>query len=205
MFKVTTVSILVLLLASGAWAQIGHTQGFNIGGANYTGLLGGGLVQSGNYGTIGQVQKTTNASGSLFVKQTQGGNLIQEGTIEGDSGCRCHGGGTDSQIWQDAKTGGFQGQLAKTGWHGTTGTATQGLGAGLGTDVIAKNGGTTTGYQNFVGGQSQLTVTPAGVGLQWQNTEATQYVNIQGAPYSRADVSSTLNVGGTQTQTITGH
>jgi len=201
--KVTAVSAVVLMLATGAWASIGQMEGFQIGATNYAGLLGSGLVESGNYGTIGQTQEVVNGTGTLYSAQNQGGTLTQEASVQGGDGCYC--GTSDNQIWQDANIEGVQGQFAKSGWHGTIGTGTQGLSAGLGTDVLAKNGGVTTGSQSFVGGQAQFTETPAGVGLQTQDVDAAQLVNVETPPHSRADVSSTLNITGTQTQTVTGH
>lgn len=202
MFKVSVVSTIVLLLASGAWAAIGHTQGFNIGGTNYAGLVGGGLVQSGNYGATNQMQTTTNTTGSLFLKQNQGGELTQEATVQGGNNyCGCSG---ENNIWQGADTGGFQGQYANKSCFGSIGTATQGLGAGLGTEVWTHGSGNTQGYQNFNGNQVQYTNTPSGVGLQFQDVDATQYVNVETAPHSYAEVSSTLDVNAGQSQTVYG-
>ena len=205
MFKIAAVFTLVLLLASGAWAAIGLTEGFYIGGTNQAGLIGGGLVESTNFGTVGQVQEVINSTGSLFAAHKQDGTLVQTASTKGQSGCSygcCKG--SENSVWQGAEAWGAQDQFAAEGCLGSIGTASQELGVGLDTNVSTKHGKETTAYQGFFGSQDQITVTPAGVSIQEQAAEATQLVDIGNSYFSQANVSNTLNVQGSQSQVVIG-
>lgn len=200
------VSTLVLLLASGAWAAIGQTEGFSIGGTNYASLIGSGLVQSSNYGTVGQIQEAANSTNTLFTAQKEDGTLTQAASIVGRAGCSygcCQG--SDTTVRQEGEGWGSQGQFAGTSSFGSIGMAAQELGVDLGTHAVTEKGNGTTASQSFVGSQDQITVTPVGVSIQGQAVEANQLVDIGESRYSHADISNGLNVQSSQSQIVVGH
>ena len=148
----------ILLLSSGALADIGQVQGFSIGALNLVGRYGGrGEAEGGNIAIVNHSQEVYKPLRSS-VWQEEKGVLVQFGSARGTGGV--------SGVAQHATVQGLQGQL--TGRFGST-VQGQHLNVGLGQVAIKSGGvGGAVGAQGFVGGQSQTIVTPRMISTESQ-------------------------------------
>ena len=82
--KFLILSIFILLLAPGAFADIGQVQGFSIGALNIVARCGPvGSAQGGNIAAVGQCQQIQKPCFPTTAKQQQGGMLVQCGIAQG--------------------------------------------------------------------------------------------------------------------------
>lgn len=133
----------ILLLSSGALADIGQIGGFSIGAFNLVGRCGGlGSAEGGNIAIVNQSQEVHKPFHGIFARQEEKGILVQCGSAGGTGGI--------SGVAQCATVQGLQGQL--TGRFGPT-VQGQCLNVGLGQVAIKAGGvGGAVGAQGFVGG-----------------------------------------------------
>jgi len=188
---------IVLLFASGAWAFFGQQQGFHIGGANKLVWCGGvGTAQGGNTATIGQEQELFSARhGGTYGLQKETGVFVQSGSINNTSG--------PSSIVQNASIGGLQGQGVTGGRYHTAGQA-QGLSLNMDTVVSKPWGvGGASAAQAFVGGQSQIVITPTTASAQSQFVGAAQHASIVAGPNNDPVVDNSLDIQLGQNQSVT--
>ena len=185
--KILLSAVVILLLSSGAFANIGHVQGFSIGAFNKVQIVGGfGLAVGGNMLEVGQRQKARNPRlGSAAIKQ--GGILTQHARVRGR-------GGTIGVV-QNASVDGSQHQFIGGGRRGSH---TQGQSLNLSLNTIARKPGggigRVVGSQSFVGGQSQRQATRGGFSASSQFVQAEQGVKIIGGQRSNVVVENNLNV-----------
>jgi len=99
----------ILLLSSGAFADIGQAEGFSIGALNMVQRVGGaGWAEGGNLVMVGQSQKVHAAGTTAIQKET--GILFQGAKVVGICGA--------TKVQQNASADGLQSQLVVTGRHG---------------------------------------------------------------------------------------
>lgn len=192
--KFLILSIVILMFTSAAFADIGHVQGFSIGGLNIVARCGPvGSAQGGNMVVVGQNHQVQKPCFYTTAKQQQGGILVQCGTAHGKRGI--------SGVVNSAKIHGLQSQHIKP-----FGSSIQGqcFNVKLG-QVAMKHGGVggTQGVQSFVGGQSQTITTPRMTSTESQSVVVGQYANVSGGPGSNALVVNTVNVNMGQGQSVT--
>lgn len=185
--KILLSAVVILLLSSGAFANIGHVQGFSIGAFNKVQIVGGpDPAVGGNMLEVGQRQTTRNPRlGSAAIKQ--GGILTQNARVRGR-------GGTIG-IVQNASVDGSQHQFIGGRRRGSN---TQGQSLNLSLNTIARKPagaiGRVVGSQSFVGGQSQRQATRGGFSTSSQFVQAEQGVKIMGGQRSNVVVKNNLNV-----------
>ncbi len=178
----------ILLLSSGALANIGQVQCFEIGALNKVKVVGGfGIASGGNYLEIGQRQMESKAClGSAAMKQ--GGILDQQACVGSMGG--------QNVVVQNASVSGVQGQLIVGGRRGH-GLRAQGQSLTLNLNTRAqKTGGIggSIGSQSFVGEQSQKQTYRGGSSVSSQFVQAEQRSIIIGGPNSNVVVKNNLNV-----------
>lgn len=177
----------ILLLSSGALADIGQVQAFEIGAVNKVKVVGGlGMASGGNYLEIGQRQMERKARlGSAAMKQ--GGTLTQH--------ARAQAWGGEIGVRQNASINGSQNQLIG---HGRRGSHQQGQSLNLNLNTIARKPrggiGRAIGSQSFVGEQSQKQTYRGGFSASSQFVRAEQSVKIIGGRGSNVVVENNLNV-----------
>lgn len=185
--KILLSAVVILLLSSGAFANIGHVQGFSIGAFNKVQIVGGpDPAVGGNMLEVGQRQTTRNPRlGSAAIKQ--GGILTQHARVRGR-------GGTIG-IVQNASVDGSQHQFIGGRRRGSN-THGQSLNLNLNTTARKPGGGIgcVVGSQSFVGGQSQRQATRGGFSTSSQFVQAEQGVKIMGGPRSNVVVENNINV-----------
>ncbi|MBA7690004.1 hypothetical protein ES703_98523 [subsurface metagenome] len=177
----------ILLLSSGALADIGQVQAFEIGAVNKVKVVGGlGMASGGNYLEIGQRQMERKARlGSAAMKQ--GGTLTQHARAQARGGA--------IGVVQNASVDGSQKQFIG---HGRRGSHQQGQSLNLNLNTIARKPrggiGRAIGSQSFVGEQSQKQAYRGGFSASSQFVQAEQSVKIIGGPSSNVVVKNNLNV-----------
>ena len=185
--KILLSAVVILLLSSGAFANIGHVQGFSIGAFNKVQIVGGpDPAVGGNMLEVGQRQTASNPRlGSAAIKQ--GGILTQNARVRGR-------GGTIG-IVQNASVDGSQHQFISGRRRGPN-TQGQSLNLNLNTTARKPGGGIgcVVGSQSFVGGQSQRQATRGGFSTSSQFVQAEQGVKIMGGQRSNVVVKNNLNV-----------
>ena len=185
--KILLSAVVILLLSSGAFANIGQVQGFSIGEFNKIQIVGAfGSAVSGNIVKVGQRQTAGNTHlGSAAIKQ--GGILTQHARVRGR-------GGTMGVV-QNASVNGSQHQFIG-GRHRGPNTQGQSLNLSLNTNASKPAGGIgrVVGSQSFVGGQSQRQATHGGFSTSSQFVQAEQGVKIKGGQRSNVVVQNNLNV-----------
>src|SRR4030042_5574883 len=154
MFKGFSISIvIVLLLSSGTFADIGQAEGFFIGAGNVVERAGGaGWAEGGNTVMVAHGQEAYTVGMAAIQEET--GILTQNASAAGVGGA--------TAVMQQASAGGLQGQFIG---GGRAGPREQGQSLNVGLDnVILKAGGIggAVGAQGFVGGQNQILVTASG-------------------------------------------
>jgi len=189
--------VVVLLLSSGAFADIGLTQSFEIGELNKVKVVGGfGKGYGRNYLEIGQRQVESKAClGSAAIKQ--GGIFTQHARVRARSG--------EVGVVQDASVKGSQNPFIG---HGRRVSQTQGQSLNLNFNTIARKPfnavGRVKGSQSFVGGQSQKQTYRGGFSASSQFVRAEQDVKIVGGPNSNVVVDNTLDVKMSQGNSVPG-
>ena len=104
--KFLLFTAVILLLSSGALADIGQVEGFSIGAHNLVGRCGPiGSAQGGNIVVIGHSQQIQKPFFSTTARQEEKGILVQHGTAKGARGV--------SNVIQNATVQGLQGQHTK--------------------------------------------------------------------------------------------
>ncbi len=190
-------TVIVLLLSSGVFADIGLTQSFEIGELNKVKVVGGfGMVSGRNYLEIGQRKMERQAClGSAAMKQ--GGILTQHARVRARSG--------EVGIKQDASVDGVQNQFIG---HGRRGSHTQGQSLNLNLNTIARKpfdaAGRAKGSQSFDGEQSQKQTFRGGSSASSQFVHAEQDVKIIGGPSSNVVVENNLDVKMNQSNSVPG-
>jgi len=185
----------ILLLSSGAFADIGQVEGFSIGAVNLVGRCGGpGLAEGGNIAIVGHSQEVHKPFHGILARQEEKGILVQCGSAGGAGGI--------SGVAQRASVEGLQGQLTQR-----FGPTVQGQCLNVGLKQVAlKVGGVggAEGVQGFVGGQSQTINTPHMTSTESQFIGVVQYSSVSGGPGSKAIVVNTVDVKMGQGQIVTG-
>ena len=182
-------AVVVLLLSSGAFADIGLTQKMEFVGSNKVKVVGGfGKGWGRNYLEIGQRQVESKAClGSAAIKQ--GGIFTQHARVRARSG--------EVGVVQDASVKGSQNQFIGHG-YGRRVSHTQGQSLNLNFNTIARKPfnavGRVKGSQSFVGEQSQKQTYRGGFSASSQFVQAEQDVKIKGGPNSNVVVKSNLDV-----------
>jgi hypothetical protein len=181
----------IMLLSSGAFADIGLTQDFEIIGSNPVKVIGGfGKGYGRNYLEIGQEKMESKAClGSAVMKQ--GGIFTQEARVRYRSGV------AEVSVKQQASVDGSQNSFIGHG-HRRKVSHTQGQSLNLNFNTIARKPfnavGRVKGSQSFVGGQSQEQTYRGGFSTSSQFVQAEQDVKIKGGPNSNVVVDNTLDV-----------
>lgn len=186
--KILLSAVVILLLSSGAFANIGQVQGFSIGAFNKVQIVGAfGSAVSGNMLKVGQRQTARNPRlGSAAIKQ--GGILTQNARVRGRGG--------KMGVVQNASVDGSQNQFIGGRRRGSH---TQGQSLNLSLNTIARKPGgaigRVVGSQSFVGGQrSQRQAAHGGFSTSSQFVQAEQGVKIKGGQRSNVVVENNLNV-----------
>lgn len=185
--KILLSAVVIMLLSSGAFANIGQVQGFSIGDFNKVQVVGGfGSAVGRNMLEVGQRQTARNPRlGSAAIKQ--GGILTQHARVRGR-------GGTIGVV-QNASVDGSQHQFIGGRRRGSN---TQGQSLNLNLNTIARKPGGSigrvVGSQSFVGEQSQRQATRGGFSTSSQFVQAEQGVKIMGGRRSNVVVENNLNV-----------
>lgn len=180
------VSVIVLL-SSGALANIGKTQVFEIGEVNKIKVVGGPAMALGrNYLEVGQRHMERKARlGSAAMKQ--GGTLTQHARVQAKGGA--------IGVVQNASVDGSQKQFIG---HGRRGSHQQGQSLNLNLNTIARKPrggiGRAIGSQSFVGEQSQKQAYRGGFSASSQFVQAEQTVKIIGGRRSNVVVKNNLDV-----------
>ncbi len=193
--KFLILAAAILLLTSGALADIGQVEGFSIGALNVVGRCGPvGSAQGGNIVIIGHSQQVHKPHFSTTARQVEKGILVQYGTAKGDGGV--------SGVAQRATVQGMQGQQTKP--FGST-MQGQGLNVKLGQVAMKAGGvGSTQGIQGFVGGQSQTVTTPRMTSTESQFVGIGQLSVVSGNEGSKGIVVNTVHVKMGQGQIVSG-
>ena len=177
----------ILLLSSGALADIGQVQAFEIGAVNKVKVVGGfGMASGRNYLEISQRKMERQAClGSAAMKQ--GSTLTQH--------ARAQAWGGAIGVVQNASVNGSQKQFIGRGYRGSH---TQGQSLILNFNTIARKPfggiGRAIGSQSFVGEQSQKQTYRGGFSASSQFVQAEQGVKIIGGPSSNVVVKNNLDV-----------
>jgi len=185
----------ILLLSSGALADIGQVQAFEIGAVNLVGRCGGlGFAEGGKIVMVGHSQEVSKPFFGTVASQGEEGILVQYGIAGGVGGV--------SGVAQRATVQGLQGQLTER-----FGPTVQGqcLTVSLGQVALKAGGvGGAVGAQGFIGGQSQTITTPYMTSTESQFVGVAQYSAVCGGIGSKAIVVNTVDVKMSQGQIITG-
>ena len=188
--------VVILLLSSGVFAQIGQAEGFSISALNKVQRVGGaGWAESGNMVVVDHGQSAYTKSAVMV--QREGGILLQ--------GARVAGLGGATKVLQDASVDAGQQQSVVAAPK--YGSMEQGQNLTVGLDnVIRKTSGigTAAGAQGFFGGQRQFISTPNGTAENYQVVGAAQFASVSGSPCSNVVIVSTIDVDMGQGQDITG-
>ena len=192
-------AVVVSLLSSGAFADIGLTQKMEFVGLNKVKVVGGfGKGWGRNYLEIGQRQVESKAClGSAAIEQ--GGIFTQHARVRARSG--------EVGVVQNASVDGSQNQFIGHG-HGRRVSNTQGQSLNLNFNTIARKPfnavGRVKGSQSFVGGQSQEQTYRGGFSTSSQFVQAEQDVKIKGGPNSNVVVNNALDVKMNQGNSVPG-
>lgn len=185
----------VLLLTSGAWAAIGQAQGFEIGALNAVMWPGGvGSAEGSHQVMFGQEQGATSLWPPTAGQQKETGVFTQVAVA---------GGGGPATIVQTAAAVGGQGQTGG-GWPHATNAQGQGMGVDFTTAIVKPYGpGSATAAQSFVGGQTQVLMTPTTLSTQAQVVGVAEYASVVGGPSADPTVTNAIRVDLCQGQMTT--
>ena len=144
-------AVVILLITSGAFADIGRIQDFSIGARNLVGRCGPvGSAHGGKIVIIGHSQKMHKPCFNTTARQQEKGIFVQYGSAKGSGGL--------SGVAQCAKVKGRQGQHIEP--FGPT-VQKQRLKVNFGQLALKVGGaGNARGVQGFVGSQKQTMNTP---------------------------------------------
>jgi hypothetical protein len=185
----------ILLLTSGALADIGQVEGFSKCALNLVGRCGPvGSAQGGQIVIIGHSQQIQKPCFFTTARQEEKGILIQYGTANGTGGV--------SGVAQHATGQGLQSQYTRP--FGST-LQGQGLNLNLGQVALKTGGvGSAQGVQGLVGHQSQTITTPRMSSTETQFVGIGQYSSVSGDKGSTGIVVNTVDVKMGQGQIVTG-
>ncbi len=178
-------AIIILVIASGAWAAIGQAQGFEIGAVNAMWGAGIGSAEGGHQVMIGQEQKTATAHFSTAGLQKETGVFVQTASASGPAANSAR------------QTAGIEGRQQQFGspWAPTVSAQGQRMGVAFTTQVSVPSGaGAASGMQSFVGGQTHTLLTPTTLSTESQVVGATQYAAVVGGPQADPTVENSLSV-----------
>jgi hypothetical protein len=185
----------ILLMSSGALADIGQAEGFYIGAQNVVQRIGGtGWAEGGNLVMVGHGQRAFVVGAAAMQKET--GILAQNASVYGTCGA--------TKVQQNASADGRQGQLVVFGKHGFQ---AQGQSLAVSLDNAVRQSGSiggAEGAQSFVGGQNQVLITPGGTSSNSQFVEAVQFAAVSGGRNTNVAVNNSLDVSMCQNQIVTG-
>lgn len=187
--------MVVLMLSSGVFADIGQAEGFSISALNKVQRVGGaGWAESGNLVFVDHGQRAY-TKGTVAV-QRESGIVLQ--------GARVTGLGGATKILQNASVDAGQQQSITAGRKYDFLEQGQSLTVGL-DNVICKSGGigTATGAQVFIGGQQQAINTPNGKAESYQTVGAAQFASVSSGPHSNVVIVNTIDVNMGQGQDVT--
>jgi hypothetical protein len=201
MLRSFSLSVMViLLLSSGVFANIGQTvgqaEGFSISALNKVQRVGGaGWAESGNMVMVDHGQRAY-TKGTVAV-QREGGILLQGAKVAGLGGA--------TKILQNASVDAGQQQSIAAGRKYDLLQQGQSLTVNL-DNVIRNTGGigTAAGAQGFFGGQSQVINTPNGRAENYQVVGTAQFASVSGSPCSNVVIVNTIDVDMGQGQAVTG-
>ena len=162
MYKQVTFSLVfLLLLASGAYAEIDQSQQFVIGSSNNGVVSGtsGGAVASFNSAPVTTIQTVSEDGSGTTYMQISNSSLLQSAVTVGLFG--------DYGFEQNAVAAGTQNQNSLPGYF-SLGLQNQSLGAAFTQNTLA-NGlyGSTVSAQNFIGTGGQIITNPYGVNVNF--------------------------------------
>lgn len=185
----------ILLMSSGALADIGQAEGFYIGAQNVVQRIGGtGWAEGGNLVMVGHSQRAFVVGAAAMQKEA--GILAQNASVYGTCGA--------TKVQQNASADGQQGQLVVFGKHGFQ---AQGQSLAVSLDNAVRQFGSiggAEGAQSFVGGQNQVLITPGGTSANSQFVEAVQFAAVSGGWNTNVAVNNSLDVSMCQNQIVTG-
>lgn len=185
----------ILLLSSGALADIGQIRDFSVGAVLLVGRCGGpGSAEGGSIAIVNQSQEVHKPFFGISARQEEKGILVQCGSARGAGGV--------SGVAQRASVQGLQGQLTQR-----FGPTVQGQCLNVGLKQVAlKVGGVggAVGAQGFIGSQSQTITTPHMTSTESQFVGVAQYSNVSGDRGSNAIVVNTVDVKMGQGQIVMG-
>ena len=194
--KLSFSVVVVLLLSSGALADIGHAQDFAINASNLVARNGYvGSAKGSNTAMVGHAQKAYSVASGTAAYQKETAILIQSGRTVGLGG--------KTAIVQEATVDGAQNQLVGSGFHGRgIRTESQSLSVNLNslTSNIKGIGGAVAA-QSFVGAQTQIEVTPNGMSASSQYVGVTQFSAVSG---THSTVKNNVDVVLNQNQDVAG-
>ena len=185
--------VVILMLTTGAFADIGQIECFSIGSLNIvrrSGMVGS--ARGRNMVDISHSQQVHKPYYSVTARQKEEGVLVQRAATKGDGGA--------SGLKQRATVQGEQGQKAKP--YGSN-AQDQVLNVKLKQVAMKKGGvGFTEGTQSFIGSQSQTITTPRVTSTEKQTVEVEQYSLVSGRSGSEGKVVNTVNVEMSQEQVV---
>jgi len=187
MHKFSAVSmVLVFLLSSWSFADVGQIQTFIIGGDNSLGLIeGAGAAANANLMTVELNQLTTDDGSGVTALQFQVGAVIQGANAAGGYGLL--------GAVQDGQAVGAQVQTIPPGEQ------LQYLNAELPQLVFKIGGiGAALGVQSFTGVQVQHILTPFGISANVQYMGVAAIDGIGGGPNNNSILSKGINISGGQ-------
>jgi len=188
--------VVILLLSSGVFANIGQAEGFSINALNMVQRVGGaGWAESGNMVMVDHGQSAY-TKGAVAV-QREGGILLQ--------GARVAGLGGATKVLQEASVdAGQQQSIVAAPKYGLMEQG-QNLTVGLDNVIRRTSGiGTAAAAQGFIGGQRQVMVTPNGTAANYQAVGTAQFASVSAGPCSNVVIVNTIDVDMGQGQVVTG-
>jgi len=187
--------VVILLLSSGAFAAVGHAEGFSINALNLVHRVGGaGWAKSGNIVMVGHSQEAYTAGTAAI--QEEKGILTQSAKAAGIGGA--------TTVLQNASIDALQGQTIVRAGPGVQAQG-QSLTVGLNNIVLKAGGvGGAVGAQHFFGTQEQFQMSPGGIGTNSQTVGTAQFAAVAGGPGSNVVVINSLDVKMGQSQIVTG-
>ena len=196
MLRSFSLSVMVILmLSSSVFADIGQAEGFSISALNKVQRVGGaGWAESGNLVFVDHGQRTY-VKGTVAI-QKEAGIVFQ--------GARVAGLGGTTKILQGASVNADQQQSVTTSRHGYLEQG-QNLTVSLDSVIRQTSGiGTAVSAQGFIGDQKQIMITPNGSGVNYQAVGAAQFASVSAGPCSNVVIVNTIDVDMGQGQAVTG-
>jgi hypothetical protein len=183
MVKKISITIVVALVSTAAFADTGQMQGFSITGLNGAATSGDGSAANNNAITLLNSQLATDNVTHETSYQGTAGSLLQSAATVGSGGLY--------NVAQAGDIAGLQAQLPSLGVH------TQDLTADLAQDVykVGTGTGTALGLQTFVGIQTQLSFNPYGGSANIQGIGTTLYNAAGGGPGASMSIGGGANIG----------